>query len=131
MFVLDTDTVAYFFRGEGRVAARLLATPPRDVAIAAIVAYELRFGIARLPQATRRSEQLEQLLSWITILPFDDAAARRAAALRADLERLGQPIGLHDTLIAGTVLAVGATLVTRNLAEFSRVPGLEMEDWYD
>ncbi|MCU0759735.1 MAG: PIN domain-containing protein [Steroidobacteraceae bacterium] len=130
MFVLDTNTVAYFFRGEGRVAARLLATPPREVAIAAIVAYELRFGIARLLQATRRSEQLEQLLSWITILPFDDAAARRAAALRADLERLGQPIGPHDTLIAGTVLAVGATLVTRNLAEFSRVPGLELEDWY-
>jgi tRNA(fMet)-specific endonuclease VapC len=131
MFVLDTNTVAYFFRDEGRVAARLLAVPRRDVAIASIVAYELRYGIARLQRATHRGEQLEELLSWIAILPFDDAAARRAAALRADLERLGRPIGPHDILIAATTLAAGATLVTRNLAEFSRVPGLQVQDWYE
>lgn len=131
MFVLDTNTVAYFFRGEGCVAPRLLATAPRDIALPAIVAYELRYGIARLPAATRRAEQLETLLAWITILPFDDRSSRLAADLRAQLERAGPPIGPHDILIAATALAAQATLVTRNVAEFSRVPGLRLENWFD
>jgi tRNA(fMet)-specific endonuclease VapC len=133
MYVLDTNTVAYFFRGEGQVARRLLGTAPRDIAIPAIVAYELRYGVARSPAATvaRRAEQFATLLSWVTILPFDDRASRIAADVRAQLERTGQTIGPHDVLIAATTMAAESTLITRNVSEFSRVPGLRIENWFE
>ena len=131
MYVLDTNTVSYFFRGEGGVAQRLLATPPREIAIPAIVTYELRFGVARLPMAKRLAEQLETLLGWVTILPFDDVVSQVAAKIRVTLERAGQPIGPLDVLIAATSQAVNGTLVTRNVSEFGRVPELQVDNWYD
>ena len=131
MYVLDTNTVSYFFRGDGRVPDRLLAIPPRDIALSAITTYELRFGVARVPKAKRLIEQLETLLSWVTILPFDDSVSQVAAKIRVELERAGQPIGPLDVLIAATSLAVNGTLVTRNVSEFSRVPELRVANWYD
>ena len=131
MYVLDTNTVSYFFRGEGRVPERLLATPPREIALSAITTYELRFGVARVPKAKRLIEQLETLLSWVTILPFDDSVSQIAAKIRVELERGGQPIGPLDVLIAATGLAANSTLVTRNVSEFSRVAGLRFANWYD
>jgi tRNA(fMet)-specific endonuclease VapC len=130
MYVLDTNTVAYFFRAEGRIAARLLDTPPSEVAVPAVAAYELRYGLARLGNAARRVEQLEQFLASVRVLAFDDAVARVAAGIRVDLERAGQPIGPLDVLIAATALHSAATLVTRNVSEFGRVPGLRVENWY-
>ena len=100
------------------------------MAVPAVAAYELRYGLARLGNAARRVDQLEQFLSSIRILAFDDAVARFAAAIRVDLERAGQPIGPLDVLIAATALHSAATLVTRNVAEFGRVPGLRVENWY-
>ena len=64
------------------------------------------------------------------MLPFGPEEARVTAQLRARLESQGTPIGPLDTLIAGTALAHGGVLVTRNLREFARVPGLALEDWY-
>lgn len=130
-YVLDTNTVGYFFRGEGRVAERLLATPPRDIAVPAIVTYELRYGVARVPKAKRLAEQLEALLGWVTILPFDDAVSQVAAQIRVQLERAGRPIGPLDTLIAATAVAANATLITRNTSEFARVRDLRVESWFE
>lgn len=131
MYVLDTNTVSYFFRGEGGVAEKLLATPPRDVALSAVTSYELRFGVARVPRAKRLAVQLEALLAWITVLPFDDSVAQVAAKIRAELERAGQPIGPLDVLIAATSLAANGVLITRNIAEFRRIPGLKLQNWYE
>jgi tRNA(fMet)-specific endonuclease VapC len=130
MYVLDTNTVSYFFRGEGGVAGRLLATPPRDIALSAITTYELRFGIGRIAKATRLAAQLETLLAWVTVLPFDDSVAKVAANIRVELERAGQPNGPLDVLIAATSLAANGTLVTRNVSEFQRIPKLEIENWF-
>lgn len=130
MIVLDTNTLIYFFRGEGRVAARLLATPPADIAIPAVVVYELETGIAKSSEPTKRRSQLDQLLQVVATLPVGLEEARAAATLRARLEAEGSPIGPMDTLIAGTALAHRGVLVTRNLREFGRVPGLVIEDWY-
>jgi tRNA(fMet)-specific endonuclease VapC len=130
MLVLDTNTLIYFFRGEGRVPARLLATSPADIAIPAVVVYELETGIAKSSEPTKRRSQLDQLLQVVTTLPFGLEEARAAATLRARLEAEGSPIGPMDTLIAGTALAHRGVLVTRNLREFGRVPGLVVEDWY-
>ena len=130
MFVLDTNTLIYFFKGQGRVAEHLLATPPLQVAVPAVVVFELETGIAKSGNVSRRREQFARLLDTVTVLPFDQAAAVQAAGVRAELEHRGGPIGPMDTLIAGTVLAQGGCLVTHNTADFRRVEGLEVVDWY-
>ena len=128
--VLDTDTVIYFFKGKGAVAQRLLATPPAEVSITAISLFELQLGVAKSGSPDRLRTQLDTLLRVVRVLPFGEEEAQVAAQVRARLEALGTPIGPLDTLIAGTALRHGATLVTRNLREFRRVEGLFVDDWY-
>ncbi len=130
MYALDTNTVIYFFKGMGRVGGQLLATPPSEVVLPAVVLYELEVGIAKSSSSKKRRAQLDQLLQTISILPFAREQARASAEIRARLEKLGTPIGPLDTLIAGTALQAGATLVTRNVEEFGRVPNLSTENWY-
>lgn len=130
MWVLDTNTLIYFFKGEGRVAEHLLARSPKDIGIPAIVLYELQVGIAKSSAPEKRTQQLAELISVIQLLPFHQREAQAAAQLRAALEREGQPIGPYDTLIAGTALAHGAILVTRNTREFDRIEALRVENWY-
>ncbi len=131
MFLLDTNTLIYFFKGRGKVAERLFATPPGDVAISSVSLYELEVGIAKSAQPTKRRRQLDTFLALVSVLPFDGSAARAAASVRVDLESRGFPIGPLDNLIAGVALAHRATLVTRNTREFSRLPHLAVVDWYD
>lgn len=131
MYALDTNTVAYFFKGMGGVGSRLLAVPPSETMVSAVVAFELAVGVARSPEASRRREQLARFLATVTVVPFGREEAEVSAGVRADLERRGLPIGPLDVLIAGTALASGAVLVTRNTREFSRVTGLRVESWYD
>jgi len=130
MFALDTNSIIYIFKGKGGVADRLLETPPQEIAIPAIVVYELEVGIAKSVSPERRSRQLRDLLGRVSVLPFDREVAAIASKVRAGLELAGSPIGPLDNLIAGTALCNGATLVTHNVREFRRVPGLEVEDWY-
>lgn len=130
MFVLDTNTVIDFFKGRGKVAGRLLATPPREIGLPSVVLYELELGAekSRNPEAKRR--EIGQLASLATLLPFGRAEARAAARIRTDLESRGLPIGPYDVLIAATAQVRGATLVTHNSGEFRRVEGLRVEDWF-
>lgn len=130
MYVLDTNSLIYFFRGEGDVARRLLATAPSDIAIPTVVLYELETGIAKSSDSAKRRAQLDRLLDVVTVLPLGVAEAKAAAAIRATLETAGTPIGPIDTLIAGTALASRGVLVTRNTREFQRVAGLIVESWY-
>ena len=124
MYALDMNTVLDYFKGKGNVGAKLDAVPPGEVTLPAVGAYEVWVGMLGSPNAKRRLAEYERFLSVIDILPFDAAAGRRAADLRVALERKGEAIGPTDTLIAATALAHGATLVTRNVREFGRVPGL-------
>jgi tRNA(fMet)-specific endonuclease VapC len=130
MYALDTNTILDYFRGKGNVAANLLAIPPREVALPAVVAYEVWVGVLSSRNTLQRQAQYEQFLATVDILPFDAAACRHAAELRQELERRGEGIGPLDTLIAATALAHNATLVTRNVREFGRVRGLTVVDWY-
>ena len=128
-FALDTNTLSYFMRGEGRVAERLTATPPQQVALPAIVTYKINFGLRR---AGRRA-QLDGFVRMVqvtTVLDFDAEAADHAARIRLELEAAGTPIGPTDLLIAATARRHGRTLVTHNLRQFARAPELEVEDWY-
>lgn len=130
MYLLDTNTVIYFFKDKGQVATRLLQHRPADLAIPAIVVYELETGIAKSTQPEKRRAQLDELLRTVAVLPFGLAEAKATAALRATLEKAGRPLGPLDNLIAGTALAHQAILVTHNTQEFSQAPDLQWEDWY-
>jgi tRNA(fMet)-specific endonuclease VapC len=133
MLILDSNTISYYFRGDPQVVPRLQALDPANVGVPAIVVYELRYGLQRLPQpaAEPRLEALTRFLRALQILPFDAECAANAARIRVALEASGTPIGPHDTLIAATVLRHQATLVTRNVREFSRVAGLQWANWHD
>jgi len=130
LYLLDTNTLIYFFKDMGNVASTLLSKSPKDIAIPAIALYELEVGIAKSSNPQTRQQQLETLISRIVILPFAKKEAEAAAAIRAKLEKSGTPIGPYDTLIAGITLSSNATLVTHNTKEFSRVEGINIEDWY-
>jgi len=130
MYVLDTNTLIYYFKGMGNVAEKLLHTPPRDIAIPSIVLYELEVGIAKSSNSTKRRQQLDDFIALITVLPMNIQEAKAAARIRADLEKDGNPIGAMDTLIAGVALANQGILLTHNSKEFSRVDGLMLEDWF-
>jgi tRNA(fMet)-specific endonuclease VapC len=130
MFLLDTNTLIYFFKGQGKVAERLLSQPRSQLLLSSVVLYELETGIAKSTDSKRRRQQLETLANAMTIAPFGKNEALQAARLRAALEKAGKPIGPEDTLIAATALSQRATLVTHNTREFSRVSGLKLEDWF-
>jgi tRNA(fMet)-specific endonuclease VapC len=130
IYALDSNVVIHAMKGMGRVASGLARMAPEQIAIPAVVVYELEFGTLRSGNPARRQRDLERLLGAISVLPLDDRAAARSAKLRYQLEQSGTAIGPMDVLIAGTALANGARLVTHNAREFARVPGLEVEDWY-
>jgi len=96
--------------------------------VSSITGAELALGVAK-SGSPRNQDALEKFLAPLEILPFDSEAMYAYGALRARLQASGQPIGALDTLIAAHALAVGATLVTNNLAEFDRVPRLACENW--
>ncbi len=130
MFVLDTNTLIYFFKGIGNVAGKLLTISPKEIAIPTIVVYELEYGIAKSSSPKKRQAQLKEMCSLVKVLPFGNEEARLAALIRAQLEKKGTPIGPYDVLIAATALANQGVLVTNNAKEFSRVSKLKIENWY-
>lgn len=129
-YLLDTNTVIYFFKGMGRVADNLLKTAPKDISIPAIVLYELEVGLGKSSAPGKRRKQLQTLTSLTTIIPFTEKEALSAAKIRATLEKKGTPIGPLENLIAGTAMANRCILVTHNCQEFKRIKGLQVIDWY-
>jgi len=130
MYVIDTNTLIYFFKGTGNVSQKLLSKPPKEIGIPSIVLYELQVGIAKSKAPRKRLKQLEEITSIVNVLPFTAKEARSSASIRAQLERKGTPIGPIDVLIGGTAFAQQATLVTHNTKEFKRIDMLQVEDWY-
>lgn len=127
-YMLDTDSVSFALRGRGRVAARLLEHRPSELCISSITLAELRYGAE-----ARRSRKLHDLIGTfvdaVAVVPFDQPAADRFAAVAASLARRGTPIGTFDTLIAAHALSLGLTFVTNNSKHFERVAGLKTENW--
>jgi len=130
MYMLDTNTLIYFFKGMGEVEENLFAYSPKDIFIPSIVIYELQVGIAKSNNPQKREKQLATLLEQINIIEFGEREAKASALIRADLEKKGTPIGPMDILIAGSAKAHNLTLVTHNTKEFMRVEGLALKDWF-
>jgi tRNA(fMet)-specific endonuclease VapC len=128
-FLLDTNMAGYVIKGSmPRVRERLLKVPMAQVAISAVTEAELRFGVARRPEATRLKIAVDEFLLRVEALPWDSEAAQQYAQLRAALERSGQPMGNLDMMIAAQALAVQAILVTNDRA-FRKIKQLQIEDW--
>jgi tRNA(fMet)-specific endonuclease VapC len=129
-YVLDTNTLIYFFKGVGNVKNRLLSVPPSEIVLPAIVLFELEFGIAKSASPRKRIRQLNDFTALVNVIPFGPAEAKAAAQIRAKLEKKGIPIGPYDVLIAACAKANNLILVTHNLKEFKRIQGLQVEDWF-
>jgi tRNA(fMet)-specific endonuclease VapC len=131
--LLDTSSfIDHLRRGPvSNVTVRLAAAPPGSVYLCSVVLAELLFGAMHSGTAHQAGNLalLARLRQQFVSLPFDDRAAEEYGKVRAHLAALGTPIGPNDMLIASIALANQLTLVTHNTFEFSRVPGLALEDW--
>lgn len=129
-YVLDTNTLIYFFKGMGDVSKHMLAQSPSELAIPTVVLFELEVGIAKSTSPRKRKSQLQEIAALVNVLPFGIAESRSAAQIRVKLEKEGLPIGPYDVLIAATALANNMILVTHNQKEFGRIESLRIDDWY-
>lgn len=129
LYLLDTNTVSYYIAGNPpRVREALRRVSLESTAVSTITEAELRYGVARKPNALRRRASVDSFLADALILPWDSAAARVYGQLRADQERKGRPFSVEDLMIAAHALSLDLTLVTHDQA-FSFVDGLKTEDW--
>ncbi len=129
--LLDTDTCIHLLRGRKDTVSHAERHGPSDLAVSAVTRYELLYGVERCPPARRKTEgvKVNLLLEEMVILPFTRETASHASLCRAGLEARGLPIGPMDILIAATALEHHLTVVTHNLGEFQRVPGLKCVTW--
>ena len=127
-FMLDTDSVSYALRGQGKVAAHILEHRPSELYISARTLAELRFGADK-----RDSKKLHRLIGAfiesVATVAFDKDAAAHFGRIAAALAGRGTPIGSLDAMIAGHAVAQRSVLVTNNPKHFGRVPGLRCENW--
>jgi len=129
-FALDTNAISYALSGKGDVRRRLSHTQKADVGLPTLCMFEVWRGARLKRWGGARLQVLTTFLTQYAELPFDSAAADHASDIAATLEQAGTPIGPLDTLIAGVARSRASILVTHNTREFSRVPGLMIEDWY-
>jgi len=128
--LLDTDTVIYILKHRPPgVAAHFERCSPEEVAISAVSIAELMFGAEKSRNPVKARRAVEKIAELLQVLPFDEGAARVYGRVRSHLEKLGTPIGALDTLIGAHALFAHATLVTNNVREFERIPGLRVENW--
>lgn len=132
-YLLDTNAIIALLKNEPAIfRKRLRRAVSRQavIAVSSIVLHELWYGVARSARRRGNAERLRAFLSGgIEVTPFSEEDAQTAGDLRATLEAVGTPIGPYDLLVAAQALGSGATLVTANVSEFARVPGLDWQDW--
>jgi tRNA(fMet)-specific endonuclease VapC len=130
LYLLDTNVCIRLLNGASqRLAERLRGTPPAEVRLSSIVKAELLHGARHSAKVADNLRLLRRFFASIPSVPFDDRCAEEYGVIRSELTRAGRPIGPNDLFIAATARAHDLILVTGNLREFSRVPGLQVEDW--
>lgn len=128
-YLLDTNLCIRVLRDRPAGLRERFNLNADSLCISTIVLTELLHGAAKSGQPAHNRQEVERFAARLETLPFDAAAADHAADIRADLERIGRPIGGYDLLIAGHARSRGLIVVTGNLAEFERAKGLRCEDW--
>jgi tRNA(fMet)-specific endonuclease VapC len=131
-YLLDTNVcIAYLNGRSSNVVQRLRDVSPSEIAVCSVVKAELFFGAMRSRNPTMTLAQQRAFLDQFISLPFDDRSAEFYASIRSTLATRGAPIGPNDLLIAAIARAHNLTLVTANIREFSRIEGLQIENWED
>ena len=129
---MDTNICTYIQREKpAEVLARFQTLKPGDAAISVITWGELLYGAEKSQQRIRTIELLEEFSSLVPVLPMPEHAGQTYGAIRASLESKGKPIGNNDLWIAAHAKTAALIIVTNNEREFSRVPGLEVQNWVD
>ncbi len=128
-YLLDTNIVIYVIKQRPLQALAVFNQQQGHMAVSAITLAELVHGAEKSSDVARNTIVVEDFVSRLTVLPYDDKAAWHYGNIRAALEKLGQPIGINDLHIAAHARSNGLTLVTNNQREFERVPGLLLENW--
>lgn len=130
MYLLDTNACVGILNDSApSVVARLRLQNPSGIRLCSIVKAELLFGARHSARPAENLRVLDELFAPFVSLPFDDECAKVHARVRVDLRGSGKQIGILDSMIAATALAFDQILVTHNVREFERVPGLRIEDW--
>jgi tRNA(fMet)-specific endonuclease VapC len=128
-YLLDTNIVIYAMKNRPQQVKRRFQQHHGRMGISTVTVGELVFGAEHSQQVERNLADIEALAARLEVLPFDNKAAYHFGQIRATLYRIGQPIGPYDMMIAGHARASGLNLITNNVKEFERVPGLLLEDW--
>ncbi len=128
-YLLDTNTCIDVMQDHPNVVNRMSTLAPGDCVISTITSYELYTGIAKCASPDKEQCKVDLLLRTVIELPFDQSAAREAGRIRGLLEAQGEMIGPYDILLAAHAMAAHLKLVTANINEFERVPGLTVENW--
>ena len=128
-YMLDTNIVIYTMKKKPASVREMFKKHHGRMCISSITFTELVYGAERSSNPDRNLTSLEGFVARMDVLPLDDSAAAHAGQIRAELARLGMPIGPYDHLIAGHARSQGLMLVTNNEKEFARVPGLRTENW--
>lgn len=129
-YLLDTNACIRYLNGQSESLRQQITTKkPQEIVLCSVVKAELFYGARKSSNPQKSLAIQQQFVNHFASLPFDDKAAEEYSEIRADLEKSGTPIGPNDLLIAAIAVANDITLVTHNTREFSRVKGLEIEDW--
>ena len=129
-YMLDTNTIIYAKNNRPeQVLDYLQKHRPEDLCISAVTLAELEYGVCNSSNPAQNKLALLLFLSGIEVLAFDSAAASEYGQIRYQLKKSGTPIGANDMLIAAHAKSIDAVLVTNNLKEFGRIPGLKTENW--
>ena len=128
-YMLDTNIVIYTMKNRPDSVRERFKKHHGRMCISSITYMELVYGAERSSNPDRNLTSLEGFVARMDVLSLDDSAAVHAGQIRAELARLGMPIGPYDQLIAGHARSQGLVLVTNNEKEFARVPGLRTENW--
>ena len=130
MYLLDTNICIYAMKGSyPSLSEKLFKVRPAEIFISSITVGELEYGCAKSKWGNRSRYIMNLFLSTYAILPFDDKDAALFGQLREKLAMAGTPIGPYDIQIAAQGISKGLTIVTHNTSEFSRVPGIMLDDW--
>lgn len=129
LYLLDTNTCIAVMRNHPATVERMAAVSPGDCAISTITTYELLTGVEKCAAPAKERAKVELFVGTVQEVAFGAEAAKEAGRIRAVLESQGQGIGPYDILLAGHALALSLTMVSANTSEFSRVPGLKLENW--
>ncbi len=129
--ILDSNVCIDVLRGRRSVVERLSACDPKQCHVSVVTEFELLQGALRAPKEYREDERnkVSRFLSCLQVLPFDAECARIAAGLNASLLDAGTPCSIADVFIGATGLRWSWPVVTNNLSDFLRFPGLVLEDW--